>query len=419
MAKIKRLLLMGLAVLLISYTCLGLTGCKPKTKEDYIPETLGQAEGLYLYYDNYRAFTDGSNTERLLNDITVDGVTYTTDEYYIAQIEYMTNKKEIFYSIETQKPDEEEKYFLWHYNYDTKESGLVHVLEDETSLSVSEKYVFVNSKNGEILYDGDLSLILDGLSGYSFKDNVLYKQQDSAFYWWKNREFFSLPISGSKTIINEKYAYLLCYNYVYAIDLHTGEYKQTAFDSGEYFFDSLEDGGRTAETGDKTYFITYTKETELKKENEILKTGCRLWSVQGLKAESIYTFPKKYEVSFSYDSNAEYLNFLTREKTWIWLGFNSEPLRIWGWSAYYDLQKNKFDTCLTYKTENTDKPEKVLRVGEYEFYVDYKTYGLIMSERFYYLHRVKDGKDEIMLYALTDSDIGNLNAVLFDDIHTR
>ena len=93
----KKILKAIVCFLLIATTILTLSGCKDK--EDCIPETLGVAEGLYLYYDNYRSLTDGTQTERLLNDITVDDVTYAVDEYYINQIEYMTNKKEIFYCL--------------------------------------------------------------------------------------------------------------------------------------------------------------------------------------------------------------------------------------------------------------------------------------------------------------------------------
>ena len=125
-------------------------------------------------------------------------------------------------------------------------------------------------------------------------------------------------------------------------------------------------------------------------------------------------------MSFSYDSTTKYINLYTSEKAWVWLGFDIEPLRIWYWKGYYDVQKKKFYSGLIHKTEFLNEPERVMQVGEYEFYVDYQTYGLIMSERFYYLHRVKDGKDEIMLYSYTDGGIGvKLNAVLYDDIYER
>ena len=178
MKKIKRLLTIGLAVLLTGCACVGATGCS-KTKEECIPKTLGKTEGLYLYYDNYRSLTDGSNTERLLNDITVDGVTYTTDEYYISQIEYMTNKKEIFYSLITQKEDEEEKYFLWHYNYDTKENGLIRAFAYPVYAQTSEVFLFALSRNYAtstyeegVLYDSDLNFVQDGLQNYNLYDII-------------------------------------------------------------------------------------------------------------------------------------------------------------------------------------------------------------------------------------------------------
>ena len=75
MKSIKKLVktVISIIFILCSTTFMAcLPSYEPTTREDVIPETLGEREGLYLYYNNYRSFTDGTQTERLVNDITVD-----------------------------------------------------------------------------------------------------------------------------------------------------------------------------------------------------------------------------------------------------------------------------------------------------------------------------------------------------------
>ena len=83
----RRIWSVVISVICLLGCCATLAGCK--SREDCIPETLGKAEGLYLYYDNYRSLTDGTQTERLLGDITVEGETYTEEEYQIGSLAYM------------------------------------------------------------------------------------------------------------------------------------------------------------------------------------------------------------------------------------------------------------------------------------------------------------------------------------------
>ena len=415
----KRLLTIGVAVALMFCACMVVTGCKPieqVTKEDLIPETLGAPEGLYLYYDNYRSLTDGAETERLLNDITVDGVTYTTDEYYIEQIEYMTTKKEIFYILGTQKEGVAEKFILWHYNYDTKQSGFMHDFGNyRTFIKLSENYILAHSindstnKNVEgVLYDSDLNYIQDGFETYELlSNNILYKYTDTMFHWWKNGRFFFIPINGGrlwskKVSIGENYAYLFPDYSVYTIDLNTGEYRYTLFEEGELFLE-----------GRKNYFITYTTTTESEYPNFPLRTGCHLWELNELEAKRIYTFPKRYEINFT-SYNEKYLNFDTYYAFTDW--FDKNRKRKDG-KGYYDIEKNQFFDHVYKKISVISEN---FRIGEYEFYTDYKTYGDWLSPYYcYYLHRIKDGKDEIMQYYFKEEDMSALNPVKFDDIHVR
>ena len=414
MKKIKRLLTIGVAVALMFCACMVVTGCKPieqVTKEDLIPETLGAPEGLYLYYDNYRSLTDGAETERLLNDITVDGVTYTTDEYYIEQIEYMTTKKEIFYILGTQKEGVAEKFILWHYNYDTKQSGFMHIFDSFLFMGVFENYIFLVFRDYSIsidqegwVYDGDLNLVQVGMNEYRLRDGLLYKYYGNDFSWWHNGEFFSVQVTGDATIILENYVYLLNNNCVYAIDLKTGECTLINFGDNVYLLDYLnfDYNVKKVAVGKKRYFITYSE-----KESS-LKTGCCLWELNGLTAKHIYKFPKKYEVRFHSFSNERYINFE--------MGYVPMKGGIKWISSYYDL---KWNWCIYGWEKYISETIKILRVGEYEFYTDYKTDSWIFPEYYCcYLHRVKDGKDEILQYRFTSANI-DVNTVFFNDIHVR
>lgn len=428
MRKIRRFLTIGLAFLLTLCISLSFVGCVyldmlPPTKEELIPETLGVTEGFFVYYDNYRSLTDGTATERLVNDITIGDVTYTIDEYSIEQIEYMSSEKEIFYSIVTQKDNEEDRRFLWHYNYDTKESGLLCEFNALYYMGVFRNYLFLrfldvsNNQKG-VLYDGDLNIIQDGLYDYTLREGLLCKNISRNFSWWYEGEFFTVQTKKQEAVlIEEKYAYILSAHSVCVIDLVTGNYVETEFENDEFFLDSLAFycNIEIVDVGDKTFFITYTTTTNVGRGNTQLKTGCRLWELSDLKAECIYKFPKKYELCFSMTSNEKYLNFETyyMRKKW----FEEGSKRIFG-EAYYDVERGVF---VRHRRKTISKPVKILRVGDYEFYYDYRDYGSIFlpEDACYYLHRIKDGKDEIMQYYFTDENENKINPILFDDIHDR
>ena len=424
----KRIYKMVASFMLVVCLMFSMSGCfnifaKPTTKEDLIPKTLGVVEGFYIYYDNYRSLTDGSATERLVGDITIEGVTYTVDEYSIEQIEYMPSKKEIFYSIVAQKDNEGNRCFLWHYNYDTKESGLMYEFKTFLYMGVFRNYLFLRfldvsySQKG-VLFDEKLNLIQDGLEDYRLRENLLCRMIDDNFSWWYEGEFFSVQIKKQEAmLIKEKYAYILSTNSVYAIDLTNGNYVETEFGNEEYFLDSLSFyyDNVIVDAGEQTFFITYTTSVNSENINKQLKAGCRLWELCGLKAECIYKFPEKYEIHFLMNSNEKYLNFETyyMQKKW----FDKELNRIWG-EAYYDLERGAF---VDNQRKEISEPVKILRVEDYEFYYDYKSYGSwFLPESFcYYLHRIKDGRDEIMQYYFTDENEEIINPILFDDIHVR
>lgn len=422
--KLAKTIISIIFILSLTTFTAGLTSCEPTTREDVIPETLGEREGLYLYYNNYRSFTDGTQTERLVNDITVDGVTYTADEYYVAQAKYVTNKKEIIYSIIAEKYDEY-KFFLWHYNYDTKESGLIRTFTNQISISISEQYIFARSRDPYtdtylegVLYDHDLNFVQDKLGEYQLKNDMLYSY-DGLFKWYKNGKFFQVAISGAKSwpnqlTFNGSYAYIFPENCIYAINLDTGEYTKTNYNNGESIFVHSNGYGKAVTSGENLYSISYTKLTEGKWEKFPLHTGCYLWRMNKLKAERIYTFPSHLEVDFSRDFDDKHLNLKTNFA--FKLVFEKNVTEQSG-IAYFDVRQNRI--ILNKHKEIPKEKEENFRIGEYEFYVDYDTYGaLFFPDKCYYLHRVKDGKDEILQYFF-EEDPYDLNPLIFDDIYTK
>jgi hypothetical protein len=406
-----------LSAILLFGLCFGLVGCKDK--EDCIPEKLGQAEGLYLYYNNYRSLTDGTQTETLVSEITVDGVTYTDEEFEIDSLVYATASKEIVYSIAY--PQEEEKaYCIWHYNYDTKESGLVMKSKTFANMQASDSYVCITFGYAYtpkvVLLDMDLNVVEDSFVGmYTFKDDYIYKQpyyNVGKFEWWKDGNFYEIQtpkkqIYSSCTYTTGDYAYLFFDNVLYLIDLNTGEYKTHTFPQNEV----LKEWHGFCQIGDKVYCITTSQITQTNLEHFPLETGCKLYCMQGLNISPVYTFDEEYQMEFS-GNNERYLNFdIERFKTYLLKESKTEKFH-----GYYDLQENKF---VKGKTKQTEKGNQNFKIGEYEFYTDNVKYGPLMGNyRCYYLHRITNGKDEILQYHFDESNGEGINPVLFEDIYT-
>lgn len=414
-----------LSVILAVGTCFTFSSCKQR--EDCIPKRLGKAEGLYLYYDNYRSLTDGTQVERLLSDITVNEVTYSTDEYEIANLAYMTSKKEIFYSLETQKEGEETKYFLWHYNYDTKENGWLYTFEDNPMVYTSEYYVLARAYDGyggtkqSVLFDGDLNFISDEFSGGKFRlvDDYLYCENTfGMFAWWKDGKFFEIrteyeEISSNDILLTGDYAYLFYGSKLFLVDMNTGEYKIHTFAYGETMYDRSGYMGRRAyfdHRGDKRYCITSSEQRETNYEFLPLHTSCTLWVLEKLEITRLYTFDEKYQVEFS-DCNDNYLNFEIERYNPLMQDKSDE------FHGYYDLTDNRF---VKGKTQKIEGKEGRFKIGEYEFYTNSQTYGALLAPEYcYYLHRVHNGKDEILQYYFEVYDSHEVNPILFDDIHTK
>ena len=414
----KKLLSRVLSAILLFGCCGIFAGCMEK--EDCIPETLGQAEGLYLYYNNYRSFTDGTEEETLLSEITIDGNTYTDEDFEIVYLEYATTVKEIIYSIAVPQ-EESTSYYVWHYNYDTKESGLLFETSSYAWIDVSEHYILLKIGSGNfpktLLLDLQLNIVEENFVGwYYLYEDYLYKAtyyNFGKFSWWKDGTFHEIQtvkkeLSSSHCYVTSDYAYLFYDSVLFLVDMNSGEYKTHNLGENEI----LKDWHGFLQRGDKLYCITTSQITQTNLKYFPLETGCRLYCLQGFDVTLLYTFNKEYQMEFD-GGNDKYLNFeIEQFKTYLLK--EDATVRFHG---YYDIEKNSF---VKGKTKNVQTEKENFKIGEYEFYSDRVKYGPLMGHYYcYYLHRITNGKDEILLYHFDESNGACVNPVLFDDIYTK
>ena len=408
--------------ILIGCLCaLGMLGGCSKTREDFIPEQLGVAEGLYLYYDNYRSLTDGTQKETLLDEIVLDGNIYPEGQFSIQSLEYVTSKKEIFYVVTI--PDQEESaYHVWHYNYDSKESGLVYSFENAISLDTSDEYLIVyeySKQNWEaqktIVFDMDLTLLAEFTGRYLPYDDLIWNYTGNVLRWWKDGENFSVTTDEKMLSLLHKneYIYLFTESELYFINANTGEYKTHQFGENK-FFDVRDDYGSAVLGEDGYYFLTYQTLTPTYYDFSPLHTGCQLWEVHGESVEHIYTFNKNIEVEFGTHADEKYINFSVERIV-------SLDKQTRSWLAYYNLEKGRYIGFAVAVMEADYDRKEILTVGDYQFYVNVEhSGGWGNGFSCYYLHRISNGQDEILQYYFVDySNDDEVNPVLFADIHIR
>lgn len=122
---------MIIAAILFALPLLLFAACKPlepRDEVDVIPDTLGASEGLWLYKGNRRTRTDGTEEEKLLTSLTVDGEEYGAEDFKIVSYLYVKGTCEIFYIILIG-----DDCRLCHYNYLTKDSSDLYDLPDTES----------------------------------------------------------------------------------------------------------------------------------------------------------------------------------------------------------------------------------------------------------------------------------------------
>ena len=77
-----------LAVILLICMVFLNVGCNNEV-DIFEPTEFGEAEGLYMYFGEYRSLTDGTQRERILNEITFEGITFVGNQFIMKNIRYV------------------------------------------------------------------------------------------------------------------------------------------------------------------------------------------------------------------------------------------------------------------------------------------------------------------------------------------
>ena len=409
---------------LILMVCLALS-CVGCDKEIFIPTEFGEPEGLYLYFGEYRSLTDGTQRERILKEITIDGTAYSNDEIRIFGIKYVTEKKLMYFFVDADKPGEKSKYAFVKFNYDAKEYEVLKVITaDSFSFDYSDCYAYImchSSNDAEsVVFDYDGNIVAEDLNDYFLEDNFLYKSDGYTFSWWFKGKNFSVEVND-KNGENKKYDKVKCGDYAYlftektvkTVNLETGENQTKRLEENAYVNSAKTHYGQPITKGDAYYVITYSEKKEVGYNDYYI--GCKLWRFKGFESNVIYTFPEKYDVKFYEYTDGNYVDLELSYNFGISAEMSAPLSKYWNFDIKNESVTKKFKDI-----KPTDKAVRRLTVGEYEFYVltDIDV-GLLASERYYYLYRIHNGKEEIVQFYSDHSYDRTVNPILFDDIHVR
>ena len=396
---------------IIAVTALiALCGCKANTltKEDMIPEKLGEPEGLWLYLSNERMRTDGSEREYLFDEIRLNGETVA--DFSVFQYEYCTDTDKVFFSLEL-----EEGYCLYLYDYIEKSGEVLWQAESRIRMEGSDQYMYVQSDQDGCLYQRDGTLVSSKIgSDFTFRDGLLYcaRRGTSQFIWWQNGSLHYVALTpAAQEAFYYSYHHIGVQNNrfifrsvtaVYLIDLAWERLMSSSFEG---------DWDRARWMDGTYYILTYS----LRDNDTKTSHGFRLYALQDTSLRLVYTFPSEKHISFLTSGNG-YINFLYEDLpkwktswngqyTWLEEGKSSE--------YYYDVAdgevyKGNIDVA------EEPKADDVFVCGEYTFAVSSRHYGGMFSSGYcYYLNRKKGNTTEIMQYSFENK------GHFFDDIRTE
>ena len=386
-----------------------LCGCKANTltKEDMIPEKLGEPEGLWLYLSNERMRTDGSEREYLFDEIRLDGETVAN--FSVFQYEYCTDKGTAFFSLKL-----EEGYCLYLYDYIEKSGTVLWQAESRIRMESSDQYIYVQSDKDGCLYRRDGTLVSSEIgSDFTFRDGLLYcaRRGTSQFIWWQNGSLHYVDLTtAAQEAFYYSYHHIGVQNNrfifrsgtaVYLIDLASEQLMSSSFE-GDWDHARWMDG--------TYYFLT----TSLKDEDTNKRHGFRLYALRGTSLRLAFTFPREKQISFLTSGNG-YINFLYEDLpkwksswngkyTWLEEGESSKHYYS---TADERMHKGSIDIAEEPTTDD------VFVCGEYTFSVSSRHYGAWFSSGYcYYLNRKKGDTTEIMQYSFENK------GHFFDDIRT-
>lgn len=403
-----------LAILMPALFCVACS-VAPRTEADVIPESMGEAEGLYLYRGNERSLTDGSEKEKLLISVTVGENTYGEDEFIIHSYRYVSETFEIFYLVEVGG-----EYRVYHYNYLSKTSGDVCAVPtpenpQDYKFKVSDTLVYLyNNRTAKgVLFSRNAKLLYEGFPLGILDSDLLYDDtEDEIFRWFMNGEYREVSLLAGDYVRESlrlgNYMYLLGKIGVYAVSLNTGEAAPlNGFDWNEQFIHS---DGVYERDGSLYLLLKRTYDTT----NERLYAK-RFYVFSGNNARLIYDFGDD-NYSAEMRVNGEKIFFRKSDQQGVkYYGYNTvtgEFRRVARGALRGSVSPDELN-----KEEKTEPEE--LTVGSYTFYVtsmgyddepDYFMGGSHYTKTCYYLMRRYGGKEEVMQYNLHGS------GYFFDDI---
>lgn len=403
----KCILLSLLAVFTLSFCACSWESCENPKLEDVMPTTFGEPEGLWLYKDNTRMRTDGSDPETILKEITVDDQTYTEENFIVWRMGYATATHEIFYIIEVNPDWCKFKQYVWHYNYETKEDGYLYTLPDDTNgyIQISENYVYVKAGDAAgALFDLNTRLVEDGLFGFTLSGDTLYKTSNEELTFWRDGETHgvAVPFEGSYSFLihNENYLYFKDGRLpsdntsIWAVSLETAESKTA--NTGELYQEMV--------VGDRLYLIT---------DNYTLSV--KFWVADGLDIKLKYTFDAKNETKHEVDS----LHVSVKGFDGEYILLDCECRGVRDGQTHYANSSNRYffdiaqDKMVKGRKSISENEIAYTEVGEYKFYVDKRGYGngdwFSYAGYCYCFMRERNGESEVMQYNLDGEKF-------FDDI---
>lgn len=383
------------AMLLTVFFVLTLSACSYfLSEDDVIPDKCGKAEGLWLYHENTRALSDGTQRTKLLTNIAIGGAEYSAEEFKIIRTDYATDVKEIFYVLSVG-----ESVYAYHYNYRTQQSGYLCTLNSpNTEILVSKSYVLFTSSQDGVLFNHDLKLLSDELIGFDMPSWYYGKTSGSSgypyefFYYYCNFPYKKEPNHG----------YM---NFYYfdgkEVQLLEDLYDSGIFVSGNYVYFLKYGYSLNVETNGKIQFEKYDRFSYPIFEDGIFYALAPLKDTREYKLISLHGGELEVLYDFGETTRAIEMNGL--------------KIKVPGsreiYNKYYKIDTKTGKLVRIKKTEYNKTEELHARTIEVEgctFYITSKKYGgsfigaLTPQKTCFYLNRKMNGKTEIMQYLLED-----------------
>ncbi|MDE7181841.1 MAG: hypothetical protein K2O41_02255, partial [Clostridia bacterium] len=355
------------------------------SEADVIPDKLGEAEGLWLYYENTRALSDGTEQTELLKAVEIDGIEYGTGEFEITYTAYAVNTKEIFYVIIA-----DENVCAYHYNYGTGQSGyLCSLNSDYVQLEVSESYVLYTSSQDGILFNHELTVIDGDFTDFNISDDIVSKwdtkNNDLIYFDGSEIRKFSSHVAQVRPTV--------CGIYIYDFDQNVSVNTRT----GEQFsLECIEDSQPKLYVADGTVYALMRNVYDYS-----------LYKFVDGKAIFLYDFGECKYVKGIEMTGLKFKVYGDRTKDDKYYVYNPDNGKM-----------NKISSSEYYQSKE-EKHYRTIEVEGYTFYLTFKDYGgsaigaLTPSKTCCYLNREKDGKTEIMQYLL---DVPGGTRYFYDDI---